>query len=239
MKNTITNNTHLNFTKSLKVDLHSHILPALDDGLQSLSELYEVISKYISLGFEKIIVTPHNHFPIINDANKIFKTLTMIKNFCADNNLNIKLEASSEYFADDFFLELLNKNEVIPIKNKYLLIEFDLAENFYNILFYVEKIKEKGYTPIIAHPERYVYFNSKRELFFKLKEYGALFQVNWISYNYLFTDLFVYLAENKLISFLGSDTHSIVNLKAIENNLMDEKFMNLILSNNIINSTLL
>ncbi|MCX7954832.1 MAG: hypothetical protein N3A01_06545 [Bacteroidales bacterium] len=226
------------------VDVHSHILPRLDDGVQSYEDAKEILTYYKKLGFKKIIATPHNYAGYHTNSNFVIKkTLENLKKYCFENNIDIDLDASSEYFVNNYFLELLDKNEVLPFGEKYLLIELHPLQNNTNIFDVVKLIQDKGFIPVLAHPERYVYFYENREIYYMLVESGVLFQINYISLCEVFLtetiETVKFLIDNNLVSFAGSDLHSIINLQIMEKLANHEYITKLLTSEKLLNKTLL
>lgn len=149
----------------LKTDFHSHLLPAVDDGAKTFEDSLQLIKGLLSLGIEQIITTPHIHFysypqNTSDSLQKAFETFyeAIIKEI---PDLNISLGA--EHLLDDNFLKILRENKVLPVFNNHLLIELGYKvppPNLHEILF---EIQIKGYVPIIAHPERYLYYADSLE----------------------------------------------------------------------------
>src|SRR5262249_16427788 len=163
-------------------------------------------------GFRKLITTPHimsdyfkNNGAIINEG------LTKLREKLSAVFIRIEIEAAAEYYLDDTFLKLLEKGDLLTFgKEKYLLLEvsyINYPENFNNMIF---DIIVKGYTPVLAHPERYPYWSGKFEEYKKIKDMGVLFQLNTASLSgYYGPDIkrtAEKLAANNMVDFLGSDT---------------------------------
>ena len=225
---------------NLKVDIHSHLLPGIDDGVKSLEESIELIKKFISLGYEKLIITPHVMEDTFNNS-----TSTILQKFQelkeATKELNIQLEVSAEYYMDDELLRRLELNDILPIKDKYLLFETSYYEkpmNFEEVIF---KIQAKGYIPVFAHPERYRYIENMN-FYHELKEKGVLFQCNINSFGKFYGKTALkkaqYLAKNKMIDFLGSDAHNMKYLDNLKKVMSDKRFLKLISSNDFLNNSL-
>ena len=225
----------------LKTDIHSHLLPGIDDGVKTIDESLSLIKEYINLGYKKLIITPHVMFDTYNNSTDlILEKLNYLKNECVKNDLNIELEVSAEYNFDEEFLKRIEIDDLLPINHKYILFELSFYQkplNYENIIF---KLKSKGYVPILAHPERYRYFDMND--FKKLKELEVLFQCNIISsigfYGKTPQKKFKELAKNKMIDFLGSDVHSVKYIEALKTSLNTNSFHKLISNNEIKNNSL-
>ncbi|MCX7861411.1 MAG: hypothetical protein N2449_00245 [Bacteroidales bacterium] len=227
------------------VDIHSHVLPNLDDGSKSLTESLEIIKTFHKLGYRKMITTPHNQQGWFNNSpEQIMDALNKMNIAISIHRINILLEAASEYFLDDLFLELLRKKKLLTFKNKYVLIELSpfILDKF--LFQRMDEILQHGYIPVLAHPERYIYFYQRKEQFHKLHEMGVKLQLNLISLSSaVSTELRTiaeYLIDEKLISFCGSDSHSMKNPKIIENLPNETTYLEkLIQTNPLLNHTLM
>ena len=194
-------------------DIHSHLLPGIDDGAKSLEDSIELIQLFRSAGIKNLTTTPHilgevwPNTPIIINGKLDLVRKELIKNNITDINLN----AAAEYMLDDVFMELLKEKKLLTIKDDFILVEFSYINHPENILDIIFEIQTQGYKPILAHPERYNYFHNKRDMYLKLKQIGCYFQLNLLSLtNYYGNNVHkiaVYLLENNLIDFLGTDIH--------------------------------
>ena len=201
------------------VDIHSHILPGIDDGAKNVEESLELISEMKNLGFSKIIATPHTYPGIYNnDNNSIKKAFEQLK---SPSIKNIELDFASEYMLDNSIIDkAINKN-LLCIKDNYVLVEMSFIsynKNVHEILF---KLQINGYIPILAHPERYLYLNM--DDMYNLKKIGCLFQINMLSLSgYYGKNILLkvnQLLSKKLISFIGSDTHNLNHLNFLKKKL--------------------
>lgn len=194
-------------------DLHSHLLPGLDDGSANLDESVRMLRGLSDAGFKKVITTPHvNTALYANTKEQIIGQLYHIREVIIHENIPVEIEASAEYHMDYEFLGRVQSGEVIPIgKKNYLLIElpFQSPSFSYNeILFQVQLL---GYEIIISHPERYVWLMGNKKLYEGLKDRGVLFQMNLNS----LTGLYGFparmaahqLIDAGMIEFIGSDAH--------------------------------
>jgi len=228
---------------AVSTDIHSHFIPGIDDGCKTMDESLSLIRSMIELGFRKLITTPHimsDHFQ--NTGEIIFSGLENLKSRLKQEFLHIELEAAAEYYLDDGFLRLMNQGNLLTFgKENYLLVEvsyINKPENINNVVF---EILSKGYTPVLAHPERYPYWSMKFEEFFKLKEMGLLFQLNTNSLSGYYGPEVKKTAEklvaNNMIDFLGSDTHHERHVNALRQSLKS-KFTQSLLNGNLLNKNL-
>lgn len=226
--------TGLDFSK-LRTDMHSHIIPGIDDGAQSTAQSVELLQIIMDTGISKIITTPHiksDFYP--NNKETILTGLDILREALEKNKINIKIEAAAEYYLDETFAEKLESNDILALSDKYVLFELSFFNLPFNLFHIIEKIKEKGYTPILAHPERYSYLSSSIDNYYRIKETGCLLQLNTIAltgyYGKPIQKTAELLVENTLIDFAGSDMHNIKQAEAFKESLslpFVEKLLNL------------
>ena len=204
------------------VDIHSHILPGIDDGAKNISESLLLISKMKKMGFSKIIGTPHTYPGLYNNSNEsIKKSYDLVKK---EINENIQVDYASEYLLDKSLVEKIKNNSILCLKNNFILIELpfiDMPLNTYEIIF---EIRTNGYIPVLAHPERNRYiFNNFKE-FYKLKNAGCMFQLNLFSllgyYGKDILDISKKLLNQELIDFTASDVHNKKQIIMFENQIL-------------------
>ena len=198
------------------VDIHSHILPGIDDGAKDVEDSLKLISKMKKIGISKIIGTPHIYPGVYNNS---FETIS--KAFDKIDNTELDISFAAEYFICEEMIKEIKKKSLLTIKNKYVLVEtnfMSLPKNFFDIIF---KLRTNGYQPIIAHPERYTYLSL--EQFFKLKKIGCEFQLNLFSTTGLYgrrvLDMANKLINKKVINFVGSDIHNLSTMIQFDNNI--------------------
>lgn len=160
-------------------DWHCHILPGVDDGVETKDDALSILSEYERMGIEKVWLTPHIMEDFPNSTSQLRNRFAELKEHY---NGNIRLDIAAEHMIDNLFSERLDADDILPIgdKQNMILVEtsyFNPPLKFYNTL---ERIKSKGYYPLLAHPERYAYMNSMSE-YEKLKDMGVLFQLNLLS----------------------------------------------------------
>ena len=194
-------------------DIHSHLLPGIDDGAKSLKYSIELIQLFRSIGINNFTTSPHilgevwpNTPEIINQKLALVR-VELIK----QNITDVNIDAAAEYMLDEKFMELLQEKKLLTIKDNFILVEFSYINHPESILEIVFEIQTQGYKPILAHPERYNYYHSKFDMYQKLKHAGCYFQLNLLSLtNYYGSNVqktAVRLLENNMIDFLGTDVH--------------------------------
>lgn len=230
----------------LRVDIHSHLLPGLDEGSKNLEESLELILELRNLGFQKLILTPHimeEFYP--NSPNQIQKRLLMLREYLEERNVDIEIEAAAEYYLDAFFMkELLSNNDLLTFDSqdgkKYLLFETQHLHEPKQLFETIKRIVRKGYTPVLAHPERYNYLQRNRLLVHQLYETGLLFQVNIISFSGYYgnasRELSEYLSVAQMVSFLGTDCHKQEQIEMLQKTMASPMYATVLRTGEILNN---
>lgn len=203
-------------------DLHSHLLPGIDDGVSTFTQSIEVIRKFQDIGYKKLITTPHIlHDFFANTPEIIRNKLAQLRNELVKQNCQMEIEAAAEYYLDEYFSSLIDdKSEILTFGNNYVLFETGFMNEPVNLNEIIFKLKSNGYNPIMAHPERYGYLAQKFELVEDLIDRGVLMQLNINSlsgyYSREIRKMAEKLIDNKSIHFLGSDCHHMQHLMVSE-----------------------
>ncbi|MBX3242567.1 MAG: histidinol phosphatase [Chitinophagaceae bacterium] len=213
----------------LKCDMHSHLIPGIDDGSPDVDTSITLIEGLKKLGYKKIITTPHlmadlypnSRTTILNGFDKLVKALQKRK-------IDIPVRAAAEYFLDDHFDSLLEKDEpLLTIKDNLVLVEFSFASIPIDYKQKLFNMQMKGYKPILAHPERYAYLHKKFELYEELRDFGCLFQVNLLSLIGYYGKNIEAAAEKlyklKYIELLGTDLHHERHMENLNVHLLHQK----------------
>ena len=204
------------------VDIHSHILPGIDDGAKDIGESVELIKKMNEMGFSKIIATPHI-FPGVynNNSSTIKKTFETLKKHIKKD---IIIDFSAEYMIDKSIIKLIDDNDLLCMKKKYILIEQSFISPSQSIFELIFRLRLKNYIPILAHPERYIYYYDDFKQFYKLKNVGALFQINLLSltgyHGKVCLKIVKKLLKNKMVNFVGSDIHNLNHIEKFDNKIL-------------------
>ncbi len=201
---------------SLQTDVHSHLLPGIDDGVKTIEESIEVIKQLASMGFKKLITTPHIMSDYYKNTPEIIRAkLKEVKEAVTNNNIPIEIEAAAEYYLDEYFYNLIIEGKELltfGAKDKYVLFETSFTVEPLLLKEIIFKLNSSGYTPVYAHPERYVYLQEKKELLNELIDQGLLFQLNALSLTGYYSKGVQKMAEKLIdrnaISLIGSDTHN-------------------------------
>lgn len=202
--------------------MHSHILPGIDDGSPDVATSIELVKGLIAVGVTRSIATPHIISDLYrNSPETIAPALALLQDALLQEGLDFKVTAAAEYMLDtSFFEQLQNGEKLLTLKDNLILTEFSFGyqpENPQRMSF---EIITGGYTPILAHPERYAYFHHNYKAYHLLKELGFLLQVNLLSvtgyYGAPVAKAARYLLKNDLVSFVGTDLHHAKHLAALQ-----------------------
>jgi tyrosine-protein phosphatase YwqE len=200
------------------VDIHSHLLPGIDDGAKDIDESIDLITKMRSYGIKNFITTPHimgELYP--NSSETILEKLELVKGELKSRNLNdISISAAAEYMMDEQFMLRIENDDILTLKDNFILVEMSFANPPLNLFEIIFEIQLKGYKPILAHPERYTFYHNNMNKYYKLKKAGCLFQLNLLSltlnYGKGVQRASFDLLKNNLYDFVGSDTHHLNHL---------------------------
>lgn len=194
------------------VDFHSHLLFGIDDGARTFEDTLSLTKAMIDFGVKQFITTPHiiqhvweNNSEIINAKKE--EVVSLLK----ENNIHLPFKAAAEYLMDDHFVKLFQSGPLLTLKDNYVLVEMSYINapiQLYDILF---DLQVAGYKPVLAHPERYVFYHKNFAEYTKLKKSGCLFQLNILStVGYYGEGVFTTakkLLESGMIDYVGSDVH--------------------------------
>jgi protein-tyrosine phosphatase len=213
------------------IDMHSHILPGIDDGAPTVKESIMMIRRFQALGFKKLIATPHIMADYYrNTPDSINKALDELREELVRQNIDMPIEAAAEYYLDETFETKINKGNLMTMGKDYILFELSYINYPNNIKDIIQKLNDKGLKPILAHPERYPYLGSI-ENYYKIREFGCYFQLNTISlsgyYGKQTQKIAEELVDNMMIDFIGSDMHHLKHAEALHQSLFTPSLKNL------------
>lgn len=225
----------------LTTDIHSHLLPGLDDGVKTLEETEAILRIFQGLGYKKIITTPHvmqDHYR--NTPTTISSALKKVNEHIRERNTEITIEAAAEYYLDEYFVRQIESDEkLLTFGDNYLLFETNFLSEPLNLNEFIFLATTKGYKPVLAHPERYVYLQNNQQRLGDLIDRGVLFQVNISSilgvYSRPIQSLANKLIDQGFIHLLGSDCHNMQHasyLKEVQKMRHFKKALTLPLLNN-------
>lgn len=228
----------------LKTDMHSHLLPGIDDGSPDMKTSLELIKGMMELGYTKLITTPHIMWDMYkNTSEVILKKLELLKTAVKKEGMNVEIGAAAEYFLDDYVAGIVKNNEpLLTVSGNMVLVEFSMAQPSMSLKDILFDMQMQGYQPIIAHPERYIYLERSKEFYDELKDIGCLFQCNLLSltghYGKTQQELAQCLIKKGYYDLLGTDLHNARHLDALHNPDLGNHLQKLLDSGKIINSQL-
>lgn len=195
------------------IDIHSHLIPNVDDGARSVVETIELIKEAQNAGFSDIILTPHYMLDAYEpNANEIVLWKEKLQEILNEEQIEVKLHTGMEVYIAEDIIDLIKQNKILTLaESNYLLMELPLNTNVKYLDNVIFKLLEHNITPIIAHPERYKCVQEQPDIVGKLKEKECLIQSNYGSilgiYGKKAEKTVKYLLKKNLIDFLGTDTH--------------------------------
>ncbi|MBO0323551.1 histidinol phosphatase [Muricauda sp. CAU 1633] len=224
------------------VDIHNHILPGIDDGAKKVDDSIALIKGFGEFGVTRFVCTPHimhNYYP--NTPKTIQESFEKLRNALHSEGMDgVSLDKAAEHMIDDNFEQLLHNNQTMPLRKYHLLVEMSFLQPPINMNTALDKIISKGFFPVLAHPERYLFLSSTSNRLKSYKEKGVLFQANLLSLaEYYGSDVkakAVKLMENDLIDFVGSDVHNMQQLKSLKEATITKKTSKMLYS--IVNNTI-
>lgn len=206
----------------LQTDIHSHLVPGIDDGSGSVEDSLALLEQLRSMGFRQFITTPHIKWEKYPNTNETIRNgLQILHNALQEKNIDITVRAAAEYFLDDHFLSLLQKNEpLLTIQKNEILVEFSFYAEPFQPQHTFFKIQTAGYQPILAHPERYGYFHDKKEAYRSIKDQGVFLQLNLLAltgyYGKKVQQTSQWLLQEGLYDYCGTDLHHDKHAEALQ-----------------------
>ncbi len=226
------------------VDMHSHLIPGIDDGSKSMEESIELIKALYNLGYKKLITTPHIQTDRYkNNRDIILSGLDSLRNEVEKEKIPIELDAAAEYLIDDGFTDKMSKGGLLTFGKNYLLVELSYFSEPFNLKNTFFELQTDGYNVVLAHPERYTYWHNRIEIYEELVTRGIFLQLNINSltgwYSKESKEIAEKLIDRKLIRFLGTDTHNQQYLQELQKSTSMPTLLKALKTNNIINKKLL
>ena len=203
------------------VDIHSHLLPGLDDGVKSFEESEEIIRNFQHLGYTKLITTPHVMSDFYRNTNEnIVTSLSEVNAYLRQKGIEITLEAAAEFYLDEVLVARIQTGDpLLTFGKNYFLFETNFMTEPLNLKEFIFLATTKGYKPILAHPERYVYLQNNFTKAEDLVNRGVLFQLNIASLTGYYSKAAQATAQKLIdkgyVHFLGSDCHNLHHIQLL------------------------
>ena len=209
-------------------DFHNHILPGIDDGAKTVTESLQLIKGFEEIGITKFVATPHvigEYYP--NTPQSIQTALNEVKN---ELQPHFEIKAAAEYMMDQHFVEVIENKSILTVSGKNVLVEMSYFQPPLNLNEILFKLQNNSFVPILAHPERYAYLQSRSlEKFRDLKSRGCSFQLNMLSlsghYGESIKKTAFQLLEENLLDFICSDVHRLDHIEKIRNIRIPKKYL--------------
>jgi tyrosine-protein phosphatase YwqE len=194
------------------IDIHSHLLPGIDDGARTFEDTLRLTQALQGFGISQFITTPHIIQQVWDNTHEQIQsnaatTVSELKK----HTITVPFKAAAEYLMDDQFVRLFQSHELLTLKDNYVLVEMSYMNapiQLYSILF---DLQVAGYIPVLAHPERYLFYHNNFNEYLKLKRAGCLFQLNLLSvvgyYGTEITKISEQLLQKGMYNYVGSDVH--------------------------------
>jgi protein-tyrosine phosphatase len=227
----------------LGCDIHSHLVPNIDDGSKGLDDSVDMITKLYEMGYKKIITTPH----IMSDAYRntpetILGGLEPVKAAMKEKGIPVELSAAAEYYLDFDFERKLDNEKLLTFGNNYLLFEVSYMnppDNLYHAIF---KMQTLGYKPVLAHPERYNFWHPDFEKYESFVDKGVLLQLNINSlsgyYSMATKKVAEQMIDKNMISLLGTDCHHTGHINLMKEVVYEPHLQKLMESGKLLNTSL-
>ena len=203
-------------------DIHSHILPGIDDGSPDIETSLMLVKGIYDMGIRRTVATPHVIGDLYrNTPETIQAALSKLQTAVQSAEINIEITAAAEYMLDDYFIKLLRADTpLLTIHKNIILTEQSFATPTSNLNEISFELIGAGYKPIMAHPERYFYYHNNFEEYTHLKDMGFLLQVNLLSltgyYGKPAAKAARYIFDNNLADLVGTDMHHDRHLKILQ-----------------------
>lgn len=229
----VTSFMFFNFKKKIKLidsipqgytDIHCHVIPGIDDGAKNFDDSANLLTEMRNMGFSTIIGTPHTLPGVWNNTTKSITTAHQaLENEHKALCNSVSLRVASEYLLDSSYFDTVPADSLLTLKGQYLLIEMSYLNPPLSLQDLLFAIQMKGFVPILAHPERYLYYHQDKKQYQMLKDSGCYFQLNLLStvgyYGKSVANAAEYLLKQGMIDYTGSDIHHMRHVKAFHSHL--------------------
>ncbi len=205
----------------LKVDMHSHLIPGIDDGSPDMETSIMLLRHFEAMGYRKVITTPHIMIDYYKNTSEIINEgLKALRAKARDEGVRLQIDAVAEYYLDEHFDELIEKGDVLTFGDKYVLFELPFMAEPEMLKSTLFKLQMGGYRPILAHPERYLFWHRDLEKLRELSDRDVKLQININSLTGTYSPQVQRTAEwmidQGIVDFIGSDCHHLGHLQLMQ-----------------------
>ncbi|QSB28300.1 tyrosine-protein phosphatase [Flavobacterium sp. CLA17] len=202
------------------IDIHSHLLPGIDDGAKTIGDTLKLAKAFAEIGISQFVTTPHIKHHFWDNSLEVIRTNHQETAMALkENGITTPFRAAAEYFMDDWFENHFKTEKLLTLKDNYVLVEISYISppaQLHKTLF---DLQVAGYIPVLAHPERYLYYHQNFREYEKLKKSGCLFQLNLLAavgyYGSGVTKISEELLKKGMYDFVGSDVHHRNHMKEL------------------------
>lgn len=224
-------------------DMHSHILPAIDDGAPNVAASIEMAKRFQQLGFKKLVATPHVMADYYrNTPDRIYKSLEFLVKALETNHIPLEVQAAAEYYLDEIFEKRIAEKKLLSFGSNSVLFELSYINMPHNLDETIFRLQDAGYRPVLAHPERYPYFHNDISNYLRIQELGCDLQVNTISltgyYGKGVKKAAEDLIEHEAPRYIGSDMHHLRHADALAESLQHSGLQTFLQSRTLKNNEL-
>ncbi|MCC6600728.1 MAG: capsular biosynthesis protein [Crocinitomicaceae bacterium] len=225
------------------VDMHSHFIPGIDDGAQKIEQSVSLIRAMKEFGYRKVITTPHVYTDLYpNTSEIILEGLKKVKDELLQQHIEMEVAAAAEYYSDENFETLIDQKKLLSFGKNYVLFEISFMDEPPNLGRIIFNLQAQGYKPVLAHPERYEYWNGNFDKYESLADKDVFLQLNINSltgnYGSDVKRTSEKLIDAGLISFIGSDCHHDGHLTLMHSARKSAALNKLIRSGKLLNNSL-
>lgn len=227
----------------LHTDLHSHLIPGIDDGSKTMEDSITLIRAMWDLGYRKMITTPHIMADYYRNTPEIILSgLEKLRAEMKKQAVGMEIEAAAEYMIDDAFMEKVEEGNLLTFGDDFVLVELSYIEEHPNLKSIFFELQTRGYQVVLAHPERYRYWHNAFGKYQNLYDQGIFLQLNINSLTGWYSPESKKIAEkliqNNLIRFLGSDLHNQNYLQELKRSRFEPIMKKLLTNPKILNNKL-
>lgn len=227
----------------LGTDIHSHLIPDIDDGAKTIGDSNAMAQGLLDLGYKKAITTPHIMSDFYRNTPEIIHAgIHSINASYEKNNIALEVKGAAEYYIDFELISKIENEKLLTFGDNYVLVEFSFMQPPQACNDAMFALQTNGYKPVLAHPERYIYWHKKPKALFDLKNRDVTFQINLLSLMGIYGDesaqMGEFLIDNNFIEWLGTDLHNVRQLELLKRYKLKESLAEKIIGRNYLNQTL-
>ncbi|MFZ9503301.1 MAG: tyrosine-protein phosphatase [Cyclobacteriaceae bacterium] len=224
------------------VDVHSHLIPGVDDGAKSPEDALAILRSLRDLGMKKWITTPHIFYEYYrNDPQTLQNGFQILQEYLSAQQEQFDISFAAEYYLDEHLFKTVDERSALTFGENFLLFETTMLSEPLDLDEFIFKAGLNGYRLVLAHPERYAYLIGNFKRLEELRDKGVYLQVNMLSflghYSPATKKMVRDMVELKLIDFIGSDCHHVHHAQLFSE-LNSDRYFRKALSSNLLNYTL-